>query len=1239
MLKFTGCKKNQTIRQLPHRRTTALAVILLAILAPICHRSAQAIELSDVPLFSRVMAPPANIMVLFDDSGSMTFEILVKGVSEGRYPVEGGSACFVFDDIGDNLYPQSTMGSWYLGQEGRRYWQSQYYGVNALYYNPATAYEPWPSSSNPGQTMPPADPNYPRTHPVLYSNVTPVDLDAKSFEAPDIDNGSRQQILYTVCHAHYFDRVDDTVYLVELKGSGGSGEIKYYRVRLEGSGLAQRVSGLDPIDAAEVPDALVTGRSYDSERQNFANWYTYHRRREFAAKNALARVIAGLRAVRVGIYGINEKIVVPLKAVGVEGQTDQTSAILKTLYEARNSYSGGTPLRGGLYKVGSFFKNNDGKIGSVSTGVKPYGTDMADACQQSYTVIVTDGYYSDDTYDPVGNVDGIDPKPGDGVADKWGRGSAPYADSYPRGTMADIAMYFYATDLSAALEDKVPTNSYDRASHQHMLTYAVAFGVTGTLTPENYERNRLAGDNYLREITGVNAATGGYVYGDPVAWPQVHDDRIPETIDDLWHASVNGRGDFVSAGDPDELNAALEQVMSTIQELSIGSSSSVTVNGDWLFGKAGYSSYLYQATYSFRSGEWYGDLKAYQFNPATGELAEPDSGSHWVSAAEELESQDWDRQRRMATYNPAAGQGVPFRADRLTGEQLSALGSAPADMVAYLRGRELGGVYRLRSRKLGDIVHSSPVFESDVIYVGANDGMLHAFNAETGREIFAYVPNLLFTHNDLTALADVAYDHRFYVDLTPTVKKARGLLVDNAVGTLLVGGLRKGGKGYFALDVTDADAIASESELAARVLWEFPAAVDNDLGYTYSKPIVVKSNSSLHPWVVIFGNGYDSVNEKSVLYVVNARTGVLVKRIPAGSDPANGLSSPIGIDVNSDAKVDFVYAGDLQGNLWKFDLHVTDTSDWQVAYGSASVPRPLFQALDSAGNPQPITSKPDVMYHPEKHGFMVCFGTGRYLSEADFTNPGNQTIYGIWDFGDTVYARTAFGGLRWSDDDNSEYLGVFDRDAASQLSRLNQNIGLLQNQFTDVDLDLDGSGDTETTVRLVWSDEDIAWQTQADTTGQMPNPSESLPNHAGYYLDLAEGERVISDVLIRNRILIAIGFQPSDDPCLPGGRSMLMELDAFTGGAPGGRLNLAQFDVTGNLRIDEGDLLNFGSDDRPEWWVPTGILLTGNLQPPAIMRLNDAVEVKYMSSSTGRIERVVERAARLGVAYWMEINQ
>lgn len=1137
------------------------------------------VDLSDLPMFARIVPPPANIMFLLDDSASMNFDVMVRGGYDGSYPNTNPANrgfCYIFDDLGDNVI---RTASYYAGAEGRKYWKTQWYPVNVMYYNPNITYAPWPSHGTIVFTD--ADKDTPRSHPKLPSNKK-LDLQATSFTVGEVK----------VPHAHYFvfSAQEGKPYLVVIDKSASA--MKYYEVAVTGTGLAEKVSTLTEDNAP--PADVVTGRTYSAERQNFANWFTYFRRREYVAKNALASVLKSLSNVRVGIYGINQKIISALEPVNVTqgaSVTDNTRALLDLLYSYESD--GATPMKQGLYTVGEFFKTNDGRIGSKD-GPKPYGaTEQGAACQQSFTVILTDGFYSDTEF-----------RFGGGNAD--GDNGQPYADSVS-DTLADIAMYYYETDLNT-LANQVPPSKYDPATHQHMATYAVAFGVSGSLNPADYDES-------------LHHKTTGQL----VQWPASIGERTPQAIDDLWHATVNGHGRFYNAANPQELAAALTDLMNAISKILIGSSSSVTVNGDYLYGQTGPDTYLYQALYSNQNDEWTGDIRRFPVDPYTGEVATAGHGA-W-SAAEKLAATRWD-ERHIATFSGSGG--IPFRESSLTDSQKAALGAKPDDKVKYLRGGEVSG-FRYRSQKLGDIVNSAPVFLDDVVYAGSNDGMLHAFDAASGEEIFAYVPNLVF--GNLKLLTDPAYTHRFYVDLTPAVKKAAGILGGTATQALLVGGLRKGGKGYFALDITDAKTITTETSLASRVLWEFPKSSDPDMGYSFSKPVIVKSNNPTCPWLVVFGNGYNSDSGKTMLFIVDPVTGVLIRKIEADTGPDNGLSSAVAVDVTYDGKVDFIYAGDLKGQLWKFDLSSKSIGEWKVAFSDGASPKPLFRARGPGGTDQAITTRPDVMYHPVEHGFLVCFGTGKFLGDNDFKDTSTQSIYGVWDYGDRVYSLKA---KQWGPDDDREFLGAIVRGSPDRLSNQPDQVSLLKQTQKVYSVRI---GTIDYRFRVLSSAKPI-WLTMNDPdAGQQPNPSNAGANHAGYYFDLNQGERVISDVMIRDGNLLAIGFTPNTDSCGYGGTSMFMELNAFTGGSAGGSL----FDITGDLKINAKDVIrvDFDGDGKLKDKPPSGIEFKGNLLMPAILRLpgeDDPIEKKYMSSSSGTIETLTEKSIKLGVTYWMEIR-
>ena len=1080
-----------------------------------------------------------------------------------------------------------------LDAETRKYWRSQWHAVNAVYYNPKVVYEPWPDHKK--KTFPPADTNKPLVHPLKKKTL---DLDKKAFSVDDL----------TIPWSHYFVRADDgTDYLVIIDGNGK--ENRYYTFTTDGG-----TAPLDDKIALVIPAPTPPGdiiRNHIEDLQNFANWFTYHRRREFVAKAAIARVLKDLDGVRVGILGINDKVIIPLKPVkaiiGGELQ-DETDALIETLYAYKSG--GGTPLKEGLEKVGEYYRKNDGNLEGEKDDA-PYPADGG-ACQQSFTLVVTDGYYSDSGHDSVGNADG------DKDNEAWGGNKVPFKDAYS-DTLADIAMHYYATDLIPAMDDKVPTSKWDGAPHQHMVTFAVAFGVSGTLNPKNYEDDR-TNPNYMKFITKNEAPRE---YGDYVVWPEVTGDRQAESIDDLWHATVNGRGVFVNAGEPQKLVEGLVQIIKDIKARQPTSSASVSVNGDWLFGKIGPDVLIFQGSYSYIDDEWSGEVTAYRLNQITGQVI---TGTPEWLASEKLQAKAWDTRNILTFDGDQSGQQFVY--SNLTDDQKQKLGPDAEKVVEFIRGKDPDNSSN-RANMLGDIVHSSPVFIDDVVYVGANDGMLHAFKAIDGTEIFGYVPYLVFDH--LKDLADPDYDHRFYVDLTPTVKKGEELLDKGREQAILVGGLGKGGMGYFALDITNPNAMGED-----QVLWEFPrqatsAADVEDMGYSYSKPVVVQSMSTKigESWIVIFGNGYNSASGKSVLFILEAASGNVIRKIEAGIGPDNGLSSPIAVDVDFDEKVDFVYAGDLKGNLWKFDLTSDDSADWDVAFKEGSTAAPLFTALDRDGDTQPITAKPDVMLHPEMHGYIVCFGTGKFLGSSDFDDERLQTIYGIWDYGDRVFIPP----LGWSDDDDSEFLGTFRvPNEAAQLSNQPETVKLLQQVASEVTV---GSGADEIIVRIL-TDEEPQWITTEDSDDkQMPNPSELASNDAGWYLDLDvyAGERVISDVILRDGILIVIGFIPEESRCGSGGDSVFMELNAFTGGQLAG----VNFDIHDDGGVGQDDYVQIEKDGETIYVPPSGLKLAGNLQPPAIIQLNETTEKKYLSSSGGGIVEISERTAKTGIAYWMEM--
>jgi len=433
--------------------------------------------------------------------------------------------------------------------------------------------------------------------------------------------------------------------------------------------------------------------------------------------------------------------------------------------------------------------------------------------------------------------------------------------------------------------------------------------------------------------------------------------------------------------------------------------------------------------------------------------------------------------------------------------------------------------------------------------------------------------------------------------------------------TVLAGGLRGGGQGIYAIDVTDPAAMTTEAAVANKVLWEFDDSDDADLGYTYAQPSIVRMHNGT--WAAVFGNGYhntddnggdggatnDSTTGNAVLYIVDIEDGSIIKKIdtgvgangdPTGQSRANGLSTPAPVDVDGDHIVDVIYAGDLFGNLWKFNV-TGNESNWGVAYN-----KPLFTACHgdncTSGNHQPITSRPQVGFHPLGQGYMVYFGTGQYFENTDATATGQitQSFYGIWDKA-------------------KNNLSTFDREH------------LLQQQILK-EKTLNGFD------WRVSSNNTIQWH----TANGVPNNGST---HLGWYIDLVNtdntanpgldnhGERQVSEAILRNHRIIFTTLLPSEDPCDFGGTSWLMELDAGSGA----RLDYTPFDVNGDQSFTTDDYVSVvvnvnGSDVTVNVPVSGKRSTVGITDTPAITTSADGGEEhKYTSGSKqGQIERVLE---------------
>lgn len=719
-----------------------------------------------------------------------------------------------------------------------------------------------------------------------------------------------------------------------------------------------------------------------------------------------------------------------------------------------------------------------------------------------------------------------------------------------------------------------------------------------------------------------------------------NNDGMAQTAE--WDANGDGVPDgyfpVTNAGTlGDELTKAFNEIIARVS-----SASSASVNS----GSISTLSRVYQA--KFNSGDWTGELLAYAVDPSTGALH---TSPEWVAGPPSPPAYNTPLpsagDRTIITLN-SDGTKVPFRwnsIDATRQQQLDDATAAPWNTTLqqgrldYLRGDATnegtaGGNFRVRASKLGDIVNSSPVFvgapefnyrdnleakpysqfrrdnvnRDQVIYAGANDGMLHAFNADNGSEVLAFIPGAVFSN--LKQLSKQSYSHLFYVDGPPNTGD---VFYGGDWHTVLVGGLNKGGKSIYALDITDPTAF-SEANSSSLILWEFTNAKaapygDADLGYTYSQPAIVRLHNG--KWGAVFGNGYNnSGTGYAVLYVVDIETGALIKKISTLNGSAatpNGLSTPAAVDLNGDALADFVYAGDLNGNLWKFDIRNSDPTQWAVAYTDASSkPAPIFVAKDASGNAQPITGRPEVGRGPNGAGMNVLFGTGKFIENADRTVTASplsaqrvQSFYGIIDSNSGASS-----------------------DIVTGRSQLQQQTILFEQSVT--------MGGQSINARI---------------------PSDTPRGTArGWYLDLVQpswyssggasgyqGERVVSNPILRNGRIIFTTLIPDSDLCGFGGTSWLMELDALTGA----RLTTTPFDLNRDGKFDSDDLIQVTLGDGTTVSYPAGgIQSTVGITPEPGILASPNAEYKYTPGTSGNISLTIENPGvnSYGRQSWRQIR-
>jgi type IV pilus assembly protein PilY1 len=743
----------------------------------------------------------------------------------------------------------------------------------------------------------------------------------------------------------------------------------------------------------------------------------------------------------------------------------------------------------------------------------------------------------------------------------------------------------------------------------------------------------------LNNLAGTSVNNGVNTY-----YVAGFDNNLSESAELIEAANngVGGDGQIFSAINTTELIIAFDEIFGEIVS-SQGSFSTAAFSS----GAVTSDTAVYQSSFRFSGTLWSGDVQAFNLDDSTDDSVVSTFEVDAIWSASDLLTQrlnTFGHEDRVLYTLSSAGDGVPFTVDSFnnslfTENQVNDLSGGGTEDVPsvlnYLRG-ENNPVFRDRNSgefgSLGDIVNSSPVVvgapnlnfpdfnvnaevpfgssslggsysefaeqfsdRRSMVYVGANDGMLHGFDAESGEEIFAYLPSMVFdgdsTQEGLFYLTDTNYQHKFYVDgrqvasdvfIDPTGE------TDRAWRTVLVGGLRSGGRGLYALDVTDVNDLSDE-DAEDVVLWEFDGSSrgDTDMGHIFGQPQIALLNNGR--FAVITGNGYNSDGGRAQLFILFIEAGANGEwgindyvEITTNNAVDNGLSTPTLVDLDGDRIVDRAYAGDLQGNMWAFDLSSDDVGDWED--GSQL----LFSSSDDEGNGQPITTAPLVARNGEtvmtgnEPNLLVFFGTGQILEIDDLGKEDTQSFYAVWDRGNT--------GL--------------DRDDLHERRLLVDNYGVNRTQDTQSPF-----GDP------------IQWFNQGSDFDEF-----------GWFIDLPNsGERSVTEARLLSGILFFSTSIPSTTPCSSGGSGFL---NAVGTDGLATRTPIIDFNDDGLINDEDQGFLSQAIMNG----VPNGSAFIGSRNSTTPCDSNGYLQAYSTSDGNVAFQAVCpENATGLGRRAWVEI--
>lgn len=891
-----------------------LNLLALCAAASLWAASALATNVSTRPLKADVLIKP-NVIFGMDDSGSMDWEVL-ENTSSGVINWNGASAWDTakkrpLQSTPDGFVPYVYLMPVGTNTGGAIYAYNNYYGqslpptnqfawvrsskFNPIYYDTAVTYPAWAPAYVGGaqQTYSNASITATSSHPAVSGAPTlNVSTQWTSANANFSVDGYRFYVQAGI--------VLPIGTVINSSAAGGSGvpcsgntsrtltaaqtvgantacwaSIPYYPATFWqpetctlGTNCIASPDGVGTLKRYEIKsgNSFPSGRSYANEIQNFANWFSYYRKRKLMLAGSMGRVLESISGLRMDVTPFNSNPTLTMNdADGTDNSTNRYATSGKFYLNAMVGQ--GTPTHQTVKNIAAQFDTN--------SSVVQY------ACQRNSMFIVTDGFSNTTSID----VPTYDPS-------TWGA-TPPYTTT-AAGSLADLALYNFSHRLrsgSFAAGRLTPSSgnapNADKNTDLHINTYAITLGVQGSLWPNTVDP-----------------------YVSPPTWPAIVADS-PSMIDDQWHATINGRGQMYLATDPTStvkaIRAGLDDILNQGGNQAAVSVSTVNLrSGD---GKA------YQGEYNPRG--WAGDLKAYNINTATG-LIDNTPGHELWKAADVLASRTGSDPRVIVTGKSVSGSTVTVADFSATDSVVAgrvnpglAYGSN-ADVMGYLRGVRTGEgtTFRSRTSLMGAIIGSRPVVSPDaadnVIYVVSGDGMLHAFDTTNGKELWAYVPYSV--NSNMGRISVIGWSFQSLFDGAPTVTK-----IGNK--KILIVGLGTPGKGFVGIDVTSPRDLKTAADFAGKV-WEYTGS---NMGLSVGKPVVVNTSGGT---VALLSSGYNGTNDaKGRVYVVDAVTGTLIRTL---STTGSGLGDPGLADISAfqdaDGTTTYAYGGDENGNLWRFNV-------------------------------------------------------------------------------------------------------------------------------------------------------------------------------------------------------------------------------------------------------------------------------------------------------------------------------